>query len=424
MFATLENRWWIVVAATLGLVVTYGGVGVFAFAAFLKPVTADLDISRSLLVSGALTAGLTCGIATPLVGLLADRLGCRNVLLVGIPLFSLTTGMLGLLQPSTVIFYILFALTGLFGAAQSTVPYAKVISSWFDRERGLALGIAMCGMGISVILLPQIATKLIEIFNWRLAYVGIGITIFAFAFLPVLLFIREPTPSERAAPKSGTSEGVTAAEAVRSWRFWAIGGGFGLAVVCTQGTLVHAVAILTDRGASIGTATFTLSLTGVGMILGRLICGWCLDRFYGPLVAAFFLVLSAIGIGCFVNSLGNTMALFGALLCGVGLGAHVGLMAFFAGRYFGLRHYGRIYGLMFGLFQIGCGVGPYLSGISYDVFHSYDPALIAFIFVLGVLSFVMLPLGPYRFSAARLTVSVHQQAAANASQRPSIPSAY
>jgi MFS family permease len=138
----------------------------------------------------------------------------------------------------------------------------------------------------------------------------------------------------------------------------------------------------------------------MGMIAGRLVCGWALDRFHGPNVAICFLLVPAIGIGCLISGRGQAVAVVGSLLCGIGLGAHVGLMAYFAGRYFGLRAYGKIYGLMFGLFLIGGGVGPYLSGLTFDLLHSYEPALLAFIAALLVVSLLFAPLGAYPFAAS------------------------
>lgn len=402
MLASFQTRWWIVIAAMLGLTVSYGAISLFTFAVFLKPVSEDLGISRSLLTSGLCLAALSCGLATPLLATLTDRWGSRGVLLPGIPLFALAVSAFSLLQPSPASIYTLFIFLGLSGAAQSTVPYAKVIASWFDRERGIALAIALSGMGVSVAIVPQIATLLIQTTNWRIAYLGIGVTIVVLALLPVLLFVREPRPQEvpeRTARSDAAMPGLTVSEAIRGWRFWAIALGYFIAVIATQGTLVHAVALLTDRGASIAAATAALSTAGVGMIAGRLVCGWLLDRFHGPSVAICFFVIPAVGIACLLSGTTGVAAL-GSLLCGIGLGAHVGLMAYFASRYFGLRSYATIYGMMFGLFLIGGGIGPYLSSLSFDLLHSYEPALLAYIAALLALSLLFAPLGSYPYAVA------------------------
>jgi MFS family permease len=401
MFASLQNRWWIAVASCSGLVVTCGTVVLFAFSVFLKPVTEELGISRSFLASGVLVANLVCGLATPFTGALADRWGSRSVLLPGITLFAFTIASFSLLQNSQVLLLTLFALSGIFGSAQNTVPYAKVICQWFDRERGTALGVATAGVGFGVAIVPAFAGFLISTHGWRMAYVGIGAMIMLFAFIPVLMFVREPAPAERSCsegPAGGELPGLTAtATFTGEWRFWAISCGYFLTVVCTNGTLANMVALLTDRGSSPEQAVATLSGAGLAMIVGRLLCGWCLDRFHGPHVAICFQIVPALGLALLAKGATGNSALIGSVLCGLGLGAHVGLLAFFASRYFGLRAYGKIYGTMFGLFLIGSGIGPLLGNLSYDRWYSYNPALVAFEGVLIAVSALFAPLGPYRF---------------------------
>ena len=160
--AIFRSRWWIVFASIFGLIVGFGSIGTFAFAAFLKPVSEDLGLSRSTLTSAFTIATIANGITCPFVGVLADRWGCRTIMLPGIAVFALTVAAFSFLNSSLFVVYILFCLTGLFGSVQSTVPYASIVSKWFDRERGLALGIAMAGVGLGVAIIPsftQVLTK-------------------------------------------------------------------------------------------------------------------------------------------------------------------------------------------------------------------------------------------------------------------------
>jgi MFS family permease len=401
MFASFQNRWWIVVASCSGLVVASGTITLFAFSVFLKPVTEELGISRSLLAFGLLVGNLVCGLATPFVGALADRWGSRSVLLPGIALFAFTMAAFSLLQPSQASIMTLFALAGTFGAAQNTVPYAKVISKWFDRERGIALGMAMAGVGLGVAIVPAVASFLINAEGWRMAYVGIGAMIMLFAFMPVLMFVREPAPDELSRMErsaGGALPGLTATAALTGeWRFWAISAGYFFSVMSTNGTLANVVALLTDRGSSAEQAVATLSSAGLAMIVGRLLCGWCLDRLHGPHVAVCFQIVPALGLVLLAYGGTGLVALIGSILCGLGLGAHAGLLAFFASRYFGLRAYGKIYGTMFGLFLFGSGIGPFLGNLSYDLWRSYSPALVACAGILIAVSMLFARLGPYRF---------------------------
>ena len=417
MFASYQRRWWIVAASMFGLMFVIGTVNTFSFAVFLKPVSSDLHVSRSVMASGLLLAMLISGVLTPVMGALNDKWGSRRVLLPGIPLFAFAVASLAWLTKSPAVMYCLFALTGLAGAAQNTVPYAKVVSSWFDRERGLALGFATCGIGFGIVVVPQVAGLLIQAGGWRMAYVELGAIIMLLAFVPVVLFVREPYPGEAQQatgnPRTEAVAGLTATEVFTgAWRFWAMSGGFFLAVISTNGTLAHVVALLTDRGVSVQEATSVLSAAGIGVITGRLLCGWCLDQLDGPRVAVCFFVVPAVGIALLASGGKGAIPFAGAALCGMGLGAHVGLMAFFASRYFGLKAYGKVFGAMFGLFLIGNGVGPYVNGLSFDLLHSYRPALIAFSISLLCASVLFLPLGPYAF-APRAPASPRDREALN-----------
>lgn len=404
MFASFQRRWLIVVACTLGLAVSTGTINTFAFAVFIKPVSEDLGVSRSVISSGILLTNVLCGLATPLIGLLLDRWGSRRILLPGVPLFASSIAAFSLLENSLTSMLALFAAAGLFGATQGTVPYTKVITKWFDQERGIALGIALAGIGLGIAIIPQLAQMLIEAAGWRAAYIGVGSFVLLAGFFPVLLFVGEPPPADLPHDPSNavvrSVPGVSMKEAITQWRFWVMTLGFFIAVVATNGTLAHVVAMLTDRGLPIEQAVATLSMAGVGVILGRIACGSCLDRFAGAPVAVFFFTIPAVGIALLATGAEGSIPLLGGILCGVGLGANNTLMAYFASRYFGLRAYGAIFGMMFGAFLIGTGTGPYLNAISYDLLNSYDTALIASCVGLVFASMLFVPLGPYPFKPA------------------------
>src|SRR5215471_935934 len=193
MASLFRNRWWIVFATICGLVVGAGPINVFTFGVFLKPITEDLGLSR-----GAFSAALTfhaavAAIVLPIIGWLVDRWGARRIMLPGLFLYALATASYALIQASPLLLtFMIFALTGLVGGVQSPIPYTAVIAQWFDHRRGLALGIGTAGVGLGVALMPQVAALLIDAFGWRLAYVGLAVSVLLVAFPPVALFLREP----------------------------------------------------------------------------------------------------------------------------------------------------------------------------------------------------------------------------------------
>src|SRR5215467_14080475 len=310
MFA---NRWWIVFASACGLLVGTGSIMIFSFGVFLKPVTEDLGITRGDLSTALGSATWLTALACPFVGWLIDRWGTRRIMIPGVLAFALAVAGFGLMQaePPYLVFLI-FGIVGLTGGIQTPIPYAAVISRWFDRDRGFALGVATAGVGAGVALIPQLAAFLINWLGWRAAYFGLAMSVVVLAWLPVLMFVREPSAAEAAANRAGAAAphgaaGIEATAALMTWRFWALTIAFFLGVLAINGTIVHIVALLTDRGLPLQIATGALSAAGIAIIVGRIICGWCLDRFRGPYVAIFFFVIPMVGIALVESGWENTV---------------------------------------------------------------------------------------------------------------------
>jgi MFS family permease len=402
MRGIFANRWWIVFATVCGLIVGSGAVNVFAFSVFLKPITAELGIGRGTF-SSALTLHSALGaLSCPLIGWLVDRWGARRVMIPGMIVYAAATASYALIQASPfTITYLIFAITGIVTAVGSPVPYATVITQWFDRQRGLALGIGIAGVGLGVAIVPQLAAALIAAFGWRAAYLGLGAAIIIIGFVPVAVFLREPPQVSQAQRRAAAAAlpGVEAGAAFRSGLFWALAVAFFLDVIAINGTLTHIIALLTDRGIALQAATATMSGVGIALIFGRIASGWCLDRLWGPYVAVTFFVLPMIGIALLASGAVGFVPFLGAILLGLGIGAEIDLMAFFAGRYFGARNYAKIYGTMFGIFAFGVGIGPTLSGASFDRFHSYTPIFFVYEAMLAVSCAIFLRLGPYPYPA-------------------------
>jgi cyanate permease len=259
----------------------------------------------------------------------------------------------------------------------------------------------MAGVGLGMAVIPKLASVMILHLGWRAAYVGLGLTIFAVGFFPVIFLLREPPQralSDGALSWGAAEPGLTAGDAVTgSWRFWALVLAFLLAATAINGTLNSIIALLTDRGVGVGAATSVLAVSGLAAIAGRLVCGFSLDRLFGPYVAIAAFAAPMAGIGVLASGASGAAPLLGAVLCGLGVGAEVDLMPFFASRYFGMAQFGRIYGLMFGAFTIGSGLGPYVMGLAHDRLGSYLPALTALAFALSISCLLMMRLGPYPY---------------------------
>lgn len=399
MNGIFRNPWWVVFGAVIGLMVGNGPVMQFTFGVFLKPISEDMGWDRGT-ISLALNAGLILtGLATPIAGRLIDKYGIRTVSLPAITVFALTTASVSLVSSSATIFIALYAIMGIAAAGQTPMPYSKAIASWFDRKRGLALGIAISGVGLGTAIMPKFVQSLIESHGWREAYLGLGILTFVLAFPAVLLFIRERPAGrdQKGHVKRFHGEGLSAAEALRNGDFWKLSIAFFFVALGANGAIAHVVPLLTDRGVAPDVAISAMAVAGVALIGGRLLSGYLMDRIFAPYVAAVFFVMPLLGLLVLMGADTVTMGAIGTVLIGIGLGAEVDLIAFLLSRYLGNRHFGEIYGYLFLVFMLGSGLGPMIMGVAFDRFGGYGEMMMALSAGLLIAIVIMLLMKPYRF---------------------------
>ncbi|ABE43992.1 MFS transporter [Polaromonas sp. JS666] len=393
----LNNRWWIVVGSVFGLLVGNGPIMQFTFGVFLLPLTKEFGWSRST-TSFALVIGLTMtALFVPVAGRLIDRFGIRAVTLPAITLFSLSMAALAVFADTPSKFMLIYALMGIAAAGQTPLPYAKAIAAWFDDKRGLALGVAMSGVGLGAALVPQFAQMLVANVGWKGAYLGLAALTFVVGVCAVGLAVREPGKDHRSQAGAGNLPGLTGRQALRSSVFWKLAISFAAVAFATNGVIAHVVPMLVDRGVGPSVATTALGFAGLALIGGRLLAGFLLDRIFAPHVAAFFFAIPLIGIGILFSNVAPGYAAVAVVMVGLGLGAEVDLIAFLLSRYLGLRSFGEIYGYLFAAFMLGSGAGPYMMGFVFDATGSYTAALAGLSGVLVIACLLLLSLGKYMY---------------------------
>jgi MFS family permease len=245
-----------------------------------------------------------------------------------------------------------------------------------------------------------------------MAYAGLGVAILLIAFVPTTLFVRERERTDH----RGKAElpGLSLRDAMRgSHLFWFLMAAFFLASVGINGIIIHVVPILTDRGMPPAAAVAILSVSGIAGMLSRIVCGYVMDRFHAPYVGIGFFLMPMIGIALFATGWGGAAPLIGMIGIGMGLGAEIDLMSFLIGRYFGLRAFGALHGLIFSAFLFGQAGGASVLGWSQQLLGSYLPGFMALEVFFAVSCALLAGLGPYRFPAretaeADLTPSARQ----------------
>lgn len=297
--------------------------------------------------------------------------------------------------------YAFFLAAGVVNSGAAPVSFANLISHWFDKRRGLALGAMSVGMGAGAFFMPSIAQHLIARFGWRFAYgaVGAGILLITVPVLSLLLKDRPEhktlLPGGAITALEGESDGSTLPEAWRTRTFWVLPSACVIVAASMYACFAHVPAILTDRGISPRNAALASSLFSAGTLAGRAGSGYLLDRFFAPRVAALIFGCALLESSFWV--LPARRSLHGWLhssWVSVG-GAEADVKPYMIGRYFGLRSFGGTYGVIFGGFLLGGGLGAYLMGAAFDATHSYKLGLdIACLWVFTTAVLMML-LGPY-----------------------------
>ncbi|MBV9842916.1 MAG: MFS transporter [Sphingomonadaceae bacterium] len=394
------------------------GVGVAALelgaiGVLMKPMIATYGWTRSQISVASLLLSVGTLIMAPLLGSVVDRWGARRVVLAAIPLFALSIATLGLAGSNLTLFYVLFAITALIGPAVGPMTWSLGVASRFFRHRGLALGVAMAGISAIGTVTPLVVTVAHERLGLRLLWVGLGGYAFLVAFPLAWLFFYDArdlraralatggSPAALAPAAAAEEVGIGFGEALRGSRFWRLAISFIVAAGVCGMFSVHFVAMLTDRGMSARQAAIVLGAMGPGTVAGRILGGLLLDRVFAPLVAAATLVLPLLA--CLLMLSPGASLTFGvavALMVGFALGTEGDTLAFLASRYFGLRHYGKIFGMLLGLYGLGYGGGGFLAGALFDATGEYRASFLLFVAALLAAIALLVTLGRYPAFAA------------------------
>jgi MFS transporter, OFA family, oxalate/formate antiporter len=403
----LMGRWTyasIVIGAAIGMfagVTSFNAVpGIFA-----RPLAAEFGWGRmemSLSFSATLL-GMTVG--SPLIGMLMDRFGIRRVILWSGIAFGLAVICMSRQDGSKVMWIGLSALIGLVGAAVSVLGYLAVFPQWFDRRLGLALALAMCGLGIGAMVMPTFTQYVVAHYGWRAAYVVLGSASVPLMLLACSLLKENKIPArERGTRVSACAEGMTLGRAMKSYRLWAIWLTFMLGSICTLALVPHLPSMFIDRGISAGDAARGASMLGVGLLTGRILTGVLLDHMHAPLVAVLFFLGGAAGILLFHTARDYQVLLLAAALIGLTIGAEGDLISYLVRAYLGMRSFGTLYGIAYSGYCLGSVVGPLGIGAYFDRHGSYDLLLVALPCVLLGACVLILTLGRYPGSSSRLEV--------------------
>jgi predicted MFS family arabinose efflux permease len=372
--------WRVALASSVGVFVSFASVVVYTFSIFLKPLASEFSWSREAISAAFGLAAIMVAVCSPLLGLLFDRFGPSRIIIPCVMVLGCAFSSLSFLTPPIWHLYAIFIVLGIVGNGSAHMAYARAVSTWFDRRRGVALAMVMAGGAIGAMVLPSIAQSLIEHLQWRGAAIALGCMILLLGLPTTGIFVRE-RPGSRSVSLSG-APGSSVSQALQSRAFWLIVSMLFFASLGQNGAITHFSALLTDRGISPRASAIALSSMGAAVLVGRILTGWLLDRFFAPRVGFVLLTLAAVGTFLLSNAHSLSAGIAAAVLIGFGMGGEADITPFLLAKYYSFRSLSTLYGFTWTAYALAGAIGPILMGKAFDATGSYQ----AFLLWLAVLT--------------------------------------
>ena len=348
--------------------------------------------SRGQVTSGNALSKLVVG---PLFGFFAgwmvDRFGPRRLMLAGILMAG--AALIGLGSISTLgMFYFFYMLNALGYVCGGPLPSQVLLSRWFERSRGKAMGFAYLGIGLGGAAVPWISHTLVQHFGWQAALRTLGLLILVIA-LPAALLAKEPPHAKKSTVSPGFAD---ARDAFTTLPFFLLTLGSMFSIAAVSGAQQNLKLFLSlDLHFAQSQAARILSLVLAFSIVGRLLMGWLADRFPKKyvMVLIYMLVAAAIPL-LFAGRAPGVIYIFAAVF-GIGLGGDYMIVPLMTAEIFGVQLLGRLLGVILTAGSVAEAVSPWLVGRLRDSTGSYSAGFLALIGMglLGAASAAMLPKG-------------------------------
>jgi MFS family permease len=389
--------YWIIAVTFLCLFFMAGSV-YFSFSLFITPLQTSFGWDRGDITMAFTISVLIMAISSPFIGRLLDRYGPRLMIPSGALIFG--TGFALLSTTSSVIcFYVFYAVVGVGMALIGPVPTSAVVSNWFKKRRGLALGIMSTGIGAGgFALAPLIGGYLIPTFGWRTSYLVLAILAWVL-LIPLSLLVIRARPSVMGLYLNGTPEyrdnSINPATdkqfnlrgAMGTPAFWLIAFSFFAGCLSISGTTQSQAPYLEDINFSVAVTSGALGIVGLGSLVGKFGFGWLCDWMkpkyawsigLGLQLASLFILISV------TSSSPISLIWVYAITEGLSNGSWLPCMSMAISTGFGLATYGTIFGLASFAQATGVAIGPLIANRMYDALGNYDLAFIVLLVLAAV----------------------------------------
>jgi sugar phosphate permease len=385
---------WIVMAGFI-LLFLHSGAGFYSFSIFIRPFEETFGWSRAAVSFAMSIYFMVQGICGPLVGYLTEKYGPKWVMTT----FTVGAGATFIMVSFTQtlwFFYLSYALLSVGTTGIGFIPVSSLLSRWFVRRRGTAIGFTMVGIAVGGLVMSPLVGMLNIYFSWRVSYVFMGLLVWILA-VPLTLFVMKSSPAEMGLRPDGddpnmgndsfeTGSGQTLPKfneggwpfwpALTSRTFWWVALTFLLAPLAQGGVIQHQVPLVTEAGLAPTAAAMAMGLTAGAGGLGKLSFGRLSESFPFHYVAAVCFGLQAIAVFLLLSIRSTAMVWIYVILYGFGMGGVVVLIPLVVGHFFGLAAFGTLMGTVAFIQGVGLSSGALISGLIFDHMGNYQYALI------------------------------------------------
>ena len=388
--------WYVVFACFLIMGVSVGLVN-NSSGVYIKPVCADMGFSRKAMAFNSTLIAASSMVVAVSAGKIYARFDIKQVMRFGG--VALGLGYISYsLARSLPMFYLSSVVCGFSQALLTTVSISMLITNWFQKKRGSALGAASMGSGVGGMICNPLAAWLIQQVGWRSTYLILGIAILVIV-APACFFIIRSKPQDIGlrpygeTPQPAKSEetavlldspGLTAKAARRTWQFWALAVCNTINSLCAVSLVQNSAPHLNDVGLSAMAASAVASAMMASLAVGKVLLGWLFDR-WGVRRASLFANLCMI-MGLMGMVLVPFWPALGMIVVGTGLGGAFGAVAttLLTDRLFGTKEFAAILGSISAISGVGAMAGPIAINSVYDLLGSYKPAMAVMAVLMAV----------------------------------------
>ena len=380
------------------IILMAAGAGIFAsgpgqshtFSVFIGPISRDLGVGATAISSAYGLATLIAALGLPFVGRLVDGYGARKIMLTVVIFLGLGCIAFGF-APGIIWLALGFGALRFFGQGSLMLTSVNVVSHWFSRKRGFAMGMMLLGFAISMAIHPPLSQWLIEQVGWRQAWIWLGVSTWVL-MVPIVFFLLQDAPEsiglspdgekniehddKQTVNKHGAEFGFTLKEALATSTFYIVA-----AALCTMSMLVTAlhffqVSIFEHQGLTPSIAAWMFPLSAIIAVLTQPIVGRCLDKFPTPRVITMSLATLCAALLSMSMVSDLLTAILYAVIFGINNAFNMTLFGYLWPRYFGRRHIGSVQGTGQMIGVIGASIGPIPLGMAFDLTDDYKLTLI------------------------------------------------